>query len=74
MTTLHQRMKVAAMWRQIQENRRSLDRNAIELLTHPDATPEQIQQAREILMHVRATSQDAINIAFEKGITLRRDK
>jgi hypothetical protein len=47
--------KVQRTWHKLCDHYDDLARTALELLVHPDATPEQIEQTRKVLRELRAS-------------------
>lgn len=53
------RMRAMSLWRQLRENDERFEAIALDLLTHPDATAQQVAEVREKLIAHRAGMLDS---------------
>ncbi len=52
---------------QIQKNIRELEGTCLELLSHPDATPEQLMEAQTCLVVINKKYREVVHKMIEKG-------
>ena len=59
--------------REIQVSIRSLQKNALKLMAHEDTTPDQLEQAHQMLTDVRKRVQEFNQLALKHNVALTLD-
>lgn len=59
-------VKALALWKQCIDNLHNVERCCLDLLAHPDTTPEQLVLARKTLMDLRANIEENYPLLLDK--------